>query len=73
MASVAMIDDSFRPRINPTFTPPVNSATAMTNRMPSTSDHHSWSGVSTNEATTTHTVINAPTDTSNAFTISALA
>jgi hypothetical protein len=41
--------------------------------MPSTSDHHFWSGVSTNEATTTHTVISAPTDTSNALTINALA
>ena len=73
VANVAMIDDSFRPRIRATLNPAVAIATAITKSMPPMSWNHDASGVSTNDATTTHIVINAPTDTSNALTISALA
>ena len=54
------------------MTAPTPSAIAITNNMPSNSDGHDSSGPSTNDATTRHSVISAPTDTSNALTISAL-
>ena len=47
-------------------------ATATTISIPSPSPNQPCSAVSTNEATTTHSDISAPTDTSNAFTINAL-
>src|SRR5690606_25884734 len=67
-----MIDESLSQRISATFTAPTPSATAITNSIPRIIDGQLSSGPRTNEATTTHSVISAPTDTSNAFTISAL-
>ena len=72
IASVAMIDDSPSPRMRMTLVVPTASATPITASTPTTSCHPARSGVSTNEATTTHIVISAPTETSNARTISAL-
>ena len=72
VASVAMIDDSLSQRINSTLTAPTPSATPITNSMPRLSENHPSSGPSTNDDTTRHSEISAPTDTSNALTISAL-
>ena len=72
MASVAMIDDSLSHLISTTLTAPTPSAMAITISMPRISPGHDLSGPSTNDDTTTQSVINAPTDTSNALTISAL-
>ena len=67
-----MIDDSFRTRINATLTHATAIATSSTRSMPKISFPHPLSGVSTNDATTRHNVVNAPTDTSKARTINAL-
>jgi hypothetical protein len=55
-----------------TLTRPTASAIAITNNMPRISCGHDSSGSSTNDETTTQSVMRAPTDTSNAFTIRAL-
>ena len=56
-----MIDDSFNTRIKATLTQATAMATRITSSIPRISLPHPLSGVSTNDATTRHNVVSAPT------------